>query len=152
MSTPDSLMLVRICDDAGVLLAPDWLALAEGVHRQLRPQLPYDYVGKMQKVFAGGGRMAIATDGDQVLGLAVWRVFDNTFEGIKFYVDDLVTDEAHRSNGLGQAMIAFLEQEAHRLGAQSLVLDSGTQRTQAHRFYFREGFVITSFNFKKQLV
>lgn len=152
MSTPDSLMLVRICDDAGVLLAPDWLALAEGVHRQLRPQLPYDYAGKMQKVFAGGGRMAIATDGDQVLGIAVWRVFENTFEGIKFYVDDLVTDEAHRSSGLGQAMIAFLEQEARRLGAQTLVLDSGTQRTQAHRFYFREGFVITSFNFKKQLV
>ncbi|MBK9217202.1 MAG: GNAT family N-acetyltransferase [Uliginosibacterium sp.] len=151
-NTPDSLMVVRICDEAGVLLAPDWLALAEGVHRQLRPQLPYDYARKMLKVFAGGGRMALVTDGNQVFGLAVWRVFENTFEGCKFYVDDLVTDEAHRSIGVGEAMMAFLEDEAKKAGAQSLVLDSGTQRTRAHRFYFREGFVITAFNFKKQLV
>jgi hypothetical protein len=32
-----------------------------------------------------------------------------------------------------------------------LALDSGTQRTDAHRFYFREGMVIPSFCFRKNL-
>jgi GNAT superfamily N-acetyltransferase len=103
-------------------------------------------------VFAGGGRMAVVANSSQVLALAVWRVFENTFEGCKFYVDDLVTDEAHRSCGLGRVVMGFLQEEAVRVGASCLVLDSGTQRTHAHRFYFREDFVITSFNFKKQLV
>jgi len=152
MQTPDSLNLIRICDDAGVVIAPDWLMLAEGVHRQLRPQLPYDYVGKMHRVFVGGGRMAVISNNDQVVGIALWHSYEDTFNGIKFYVDDLVTDAAYRSLGIGQAMMAFLEKEARRLGAEGVVLDSGTQRTQAHRFYFREGFVITSFNFKKTFV
>jgi hypothetical protein len=28
-------------------------------------------------------------------------------------------------------------------------LDSGTHRTRAHKFYFREGFIIPSFAFRK---
>ncbi len=41
--------------------------------------------------------------------------------------------------------MAHLEAVARKLGANGLVLDSGTQRTQAHKFYFREGFVIPVF-------
>ncbi len=144
--------LVDLCNDAGELIEPAWLARAESVHRQLRPSLPVDYCSKMQRVFAGGGRMTVATRHAAVCGLAVWRSHENTFDGIKFYVDDLVTDAALRSQGVGKLLIARLETEARRLGADGLVLDSGTQRQQAHRFYFREGFVITSFNFKKQSV
>lgn len=143
---------VDVCDDAGTVCEASWLARAEGVHRQLRPQLPADYAGKMHKVLAGGARMTLAVCEDAVLGLAVWRWHENTFDGIKFYVDDLVTDSTTRSQGVGKSLIARLETEARRHGADNLVLDSGCQRQQAHRFYFREGFVITSFNFKKQLV
>lgn len=152
MHAPEPLQLIRICDDKGALLVPEWLQRAEHVHRQLRPLLPYDYAARMGQVFAGGGRMVVIAGSEHVLGLAVWRVFDNTFDGTKFYVDDLVTDEARRSQGLGRTLMAFLEAEARAQGAGGIVLDSGTQRTGAHRFYFREGFVITSFNFKKQLV
>jgi hypothetical protein len=40
---------------------------------------------------------------------------------------------------------------ARCLGCDVVALDSGTQRTAAHRFYFREGFVIPSFCFRKSL-
>lgn len=46
-------------------------------------------------------------------------------------------------------LLAWLEQEAARRGAKGLELESGTQRTQAHKFYFREGFVINAFSFKQ---
>ena len=86
-----------------------------------------------------------------MVGLAVYRVSENTFAGRFLYVDDLVTDEAERSRGVGHALMAHLEQAAREAGCENLVLDSGTHRHRAHRFYFREGMVITSFNFKKAL-
>jgi len=140
--------IVEVFAESGQIVGNEWLARAEGVHRQLRPHLPDHYAAKMARVLKDA-RMALAVKGDAVLGLAVYRWHENTSDGVKFYIDDLVTDEAHRSAGIGHALIAHLEGVARKLGASGLVLDSGTHRTQAHKFYFREGFVITSFNFKK---
>jgi hypothetical protein len=105
----------------------------------------------MQRVFAGGGRMVIAAQGDAVCGLAVWRVHENTAIGVHLYVDDLVTHAARRSLGVGHALMQWLEQRARELSCVALVLDSGTQRTRAHRFYFREGMAVVCFNFSKDL-
>ncbi len=140
--------IVEVFTQDGQVAGTEWLARAEGVHRQLRPHLPADYATKMARVLADA-RMALAVKDDAVLGLAVYRWHENTFDGLKFYIDDLVTDEARRSEGVGHALIAHLEEVARKLGAGGLVLDSGAQRTQAHKFYFREGFVIPAFNFKK---
>ncbi len=140
--------IVEVFSEGGQVAGSEWLARAEPVHRQLRPHLPADYPAKMARVLKEA-RMALAVEGDAVLGLAVYRWHENTFDGLKFYIDDLVTDEARRSKGVGCALIAYLEEVARKLGASGLVLDSGTQRTQAHKFYFREGFVAPAFNFKK---
>ncbi|OIR19803.1 aminoalkylphosphonic acid N-acetyltransferase [mine drainage metagenome] len=140
--------IVEVFAQDGLISGAEWLARAEGIHRQLRPHLPADYMAKMGRVLKGA-RMALAVEGDAVLGLAVYRCHENTFDGLKFYIDDLVTDEARRSEGVGHALIAHLEHVARQQGAGGLALDSGTQRTQAHKFYFREGFVIPAFNFKK---
>lgn len=147
-----SLTLIDICDDQGNIAQPEWLAKAEGVHRQLRPNLPAEYAARLARIFAGGGRMTIAVEDDAVRGVAVWRCFEDTHNGTKFYVDDLVTDAAHRSRGVGQALLGLLADKARARGADNLVLDSGVQRHGAHRFYFREGFAIISHNFKKPLV
>ncbi len=103
----------------------------------------------MGRVFAGGARMALAVDGERVLGVAVYRWHENTFDGIKCYIDDLVTDVVQRSRGVGSALLAHVERAARDVGSDVLVLDSGTERARAHKFYFREGFAITSFNFHK---
>jgi len=143
--------IVAITHEEGGIVAPQWLPRAEAVHRQLRPDLPADYVRAMAEIFRDGARMWIAVlDGD-IAGLAVYRFVRNTHSGLKLYVDDLVTDSRVRSRGVGRALIAALERLARERQASSLDLDSGTQRHAAHRFYFREGFVITSFSFKKAL-
>ena len=128
-----------------------WLVRAERVHRQLRPQLPPDYAQKMARVYAGGGRMLIAAEVDIVLGLAVWRSAENTFAGTYMYIDDLITDETRRSSGVGSALLRRCEDIARELGCVELVLDSGTQRVDAHRFYFRERYGVHAFNFSKRL-
>ena len=145
------LPVVDVTGGDGSVCERDWLVRAEPVHRQLRNGLPADYAGRMHVVFANGGRMCVATDGSPVRGIALWRVIENTYEGRRLYVDDLVTDEAHRSRGIGRTLLRHLERKAQDLQCDVLALDSGTQRTGAHRFYFREGLLIPAFSFRKTL-
>jgi len=105
----------------------------------------------MKRVFAGGARMCVAVEGAEVRGVAVYRTYENTWSGRQLYVDDLVTDEKRRSIGVGRALLGYLEHKAREAGFETLALDSGTQRAQAHKFYFREGMVVTSFHFGKKL-
>ncbi|MSQ18773.1 MAG: GNAT family N-acetyltransferase [Betaproteobacteria bacterium] len=140
-----------VTDATGKVVAPEWLHRAEAVHRQLRPSLPTDYAARMAVILAGGGRMFVAASGNEVVGVAVYRVTEDTNNGRKCYVDDLVTDQPKRSTGVGRALMQALEREARRLGCDVLALDSGTHRVAAHKFYFREGMTISSFNFKKTL-
>jgi GNAT superfamily N-acetyltransferase len=143
--------IVHVTDDAGRVVEPAWLKRAEGVHRQLRTDLPADYEGKMKRVFAGGARMCVATEAAAVRGVAVYRVYENTFEGLQLYIDDLVTDEKQRSRGVGRALMEHLQGLARAADCEACALDSGTQRVQAHKFYFREGMVVSSFHFRKPL-
>lgn len=143
--------LIEICDAAGALLETGWLARAEVVHRQLRPQLETNYTAQMRRIFAGGGRMVVAVEDQRMFGLAVWRLIENTASGRVLYVDDLITDEAQRSTGVGHALLGWCEARARELGCAALTLDSGTQRHRAHAFYLRERMNITSFHFAKIL-
>lgn len=144
------LRIVQVTGLGRQVAEPQWLSAAERVHRQLRPQLPTDYPEKMRQVFRDGGEMCVAALGQRVIGVAVFREFENTHVGRRFYVDDLVTDESERSTGAGRTLIAYLEKVARDRGCPGLDLESGTHRTRAHRFYFREGFFITAFSFRKE--
>ena len=126
------------------------LRSAERVHRQLRPHLA-DYVARMKEVLGAGAEMAVAVDGDEVRGLTVFRILEKTHSGRELYCDDLVTDEGRRSSGVGHALVGYMERIGRERRCDMLALDSGTQRQQAHKFYFREGMVVTSFHFNKKL-
>lgn len=143
--------VLAVTDRKGAVTDPELLAAAEAVHRQLRPQLPADYAGRMQEVFASGAEMAVAVVSGRVLGVCVFRVIEKTFSGREIYCDDLVTDETSRSRGAGKAMIAYLERIGRERRCDVLALDSGTQRQQAHKFYFREGLVAAAFHFTKRV-
>ncbi|MBL8859873.1 MAG: GNAT family N-acetyltransferase [Planctomycetes bacterium] len=148
---PDPLRLLALHSDDGVLVEPEWLARAEGVHRELRTQLEPDYPRQMQRVVRDGARMTIAIRDDRVVGVAVHRVYENTCDGRHLYVDDLVTAASARSSGVGRALLADLERRARAQGCTRMTLDSGTQRSGAHKFYFREGYVVSGFHFRKEL-
>jgi len=161
------LRIVDPHDEHGRFNGVDWLERAWPVHRQLRPHLDTfaAYAKRLDAVTVGGARMALAVVAaapgfsnaadrgavETVLGVAVYRWFANTHDGLRFYVDDLVTDDAYRSAGVGRALLGWLRQRATALGCDSFTLESGTQRQQAHKFYFREGMAIPSFSFKTAL-
>ncbi len=143
--------IVKITTVGGNIIEPDWLARAESVHRQLRPHLPAEYAERMKEIFATGVEMWIAEDRSNVLGVSVFRIIENTHAGRKLYVDDLVTDETKRSTGVGKLLLDGLTIEARSRNCQTIDLDSGTHRTDAHRFYFRERMVVRVFGFSKPL-
>lgn len=145
------MQFVEVTDAHGAVCEPRWLAAAERVHRQLRERLPAGYAARMAQVFSGGARMLVAGESGEVRALALWRLIENTYEGRRLYVDDLVTDAAHRGRGLGGALLGALEARARLLGCDVLALDSGVQRADAHRFYMRAGMSIASFSFRKTL-
>ena len=139
--------VVPVTDDRGAIVRPDLLAASEFVHRQLRPQIPSDYAGRMGEVFASGAEMAVALVDGAVAGITVFRVLEKTYSGRELYCDDLVTDERRRSTGVGHALIAYMEQLVRDRKCDKFTLDSGTQREEAHKFYFREGMTVTAFHF-----
>ena len=147
----NAIRIVDINDATGNVVETAWLAAAQAVHRQLRPHLPENYAEKMRRVFADGARMCVAVRGERVVGVAVHRVHENTVDGVQMYVDDLVSDDTQRSQGIGRALLDHLQRVAREAGCAKFNLDSGTQRQQAHKFYFREGMVVTSFHFAKPL-
>ena len=134
-----------------VPITDELLAASESVHRQLRPHIPKDYVGRMKEILAAGGEMAVALVDGKVAGITVFRMVERTFTGREMYCDDLVTDATQRSTGVGHALMEYMIGLATERKCDFFTLDSGCQRQQAHKFYFREGLTITSFHFTRQL-
>jgi GNAT superfamily N-acetyltransferase len=98
-----------------------------------------------------GYRLAYSEVDGAVVAVAGFRIIDMLFSGKTMYVDDLVTHEAHRSKGLGAALLGWLIELAKTSGCQTFSLDSGVQRDRAHAFYFDMGMHISSFHFELRL-
>lgn len=67
--------------------------------------------------------------------------------GYRAWVEDLAVDPERRSEGIGKALLDGAKDWARERGATHLELDSGLARTDAHRFYDREGSQYKSFSF-----
>lgn len=143
--------IIAITNAVHDIVEPEWLNRSEAVHRQLRPKLPTDYVWRMKQIFASGADMAVCVRDEKVSGITVFRIMEKTHSGRELYCDDLVTDATMRSAGVGHALIAYMEAVAMERDCDCLALDSGTQREQAHKFYFREGLTVPAFHFSKPI-
>ncbi|PCI82155.1 MAG: GNAT family N-acetyltransferase [SAR86 cluster bacterium] len=124
------------------------LKLISPVLLQLRPQYSEGtLVTQIQSQQADGYHVAYVEDGENILSVAGFVMSQKLAWKKHIYVDDLVTNEAHRSTGAGKFLIDWLKQFGRDNGCQQLHLDSGVTRFGAHRFYLREGFDITSHHF-----
>jgi GNAT superfamily N-acetyltransferase len=59
--------------------------------------------------------------------------------GLRCWVEDLAVDPEQRSRGIGAGLLTAAREWAAAHGASHLELDSAEARTEAHRFYEREG-------------
>jgi GNAT superfamily N-acetyltransferase len=122
------------------------------VLRELRPHLTSE---SLSVIYAEGHPQGLRFTGAYVdsacLGVAGWRIVATTFCGRKLTIDDLVVGNAVRSQGIGRALLAELQQRARAADCHMLDLDSATHRADSHRFYMRERMSIGAFHFITQL-
>jgi GNAT superfamily N-acetyltransferase len=122
------------------------------VMAQLRPHLSAEaFAEQAQRQMNEGYGLLFAEVNGTVVGVAGYRILENLAWGRFLYVDDLVTDETWRSQGIGTALLDFLAEEARENECRELHLDSGVQRFGAHRFYLANGMDITSHHFGMKL-
>jgi GNAT superfamily N-acetyltransferase len=124
--------------------------------RDLRPEIASeaDFVDIVETGLRPQGyRLVAAFDPelDDPVAVAGFRLAHSLAWGRYLYVDDLVTRSEARGRGHGARLLAWLVDEAIRLGCGQLHLDSGIQRSDAHRFYVREGMTFTSHHYARRL-
>jgi GNAT superfamily N-acetyltransferase len=135
----------EITDEAG--LRAVWPVMA-----QLRTHLDEAaFLALCRIQFGEGFRVVAAFDGAACSAVAGFRIQHYLHRGKNLYVDDLVSDQAVRGRGHGKALLDWLKAEARRQGCGNLHLDSGTQRHEAHAFYFAQGLRATSLHFAIEL-
>jgi GNAT superfamily N-acetyltransferase len=128
------------------------IASTFSVMRQLRLHLAEDeYLETIKRMQRRGYRLAAVTECGETRCVAGFRIIEFLAYGKFLYVDDLVTAEDTRSGGHGKRMLDWLTSLAREEGCTQLQLDSGVQRHDAHRFYFREGMKISSYHFSMVL-
>jgi GNAT superfamily N-acetyltransferase len=122
------------------------------VMAQLRPHLvEAEFVARVRRMQKEGFLLARLEEDGAVCAVAGYRYHEKLFSGRNLYVDDLVSAMTRRSKGHGARLLAWLAAQAKARDCDLLELDSGVQRFDAHRFYFRERMKIASYHFSRPL-
>ena len=115
---------------------------------QLRPMYSRkSLIAQIVKQQQNGYQIAYVESDGQVLCVAGFVLGEKLAWGKYIYIDDLVTDEHHRSKGAGKALIDWIKFFAIENGCAQIHLDSYKKRLDTHRFYLREGFDHASHHF-----
>ena len=133
-----------------IATTPDEIRRCYPVMRELRTHIEteQDFVERVQRQLKQGYFLAFVESDDEIRAVAGYRFLESLFSGKNLYVDDLVTREADRSRGFGGALLDWLLGQARERDCESLELDSGVQRFDAHRFYFSKRMSISSYHFR----
>lgn len=137
-------------------LDPAETHLAYEAMLELRPHIgtQAEFVARVNDVQRPAGYRIVASfdDGEEVAAAAAgFHVGDMLAWGHFLYVEDLVTRGSARRGGHATRLLDWIRAEAERNGCDSLQLDSGSQRYDAHRLYHSSGYRITGYHFGQLL-
>jgi GNAT superfamily N-acetyltransferase len=135
-------------------VGPDHQRLADiyPVLHELRTELSESAFRDLySRAYPEGYRVVGLFDEGECRAVAGYHLSHGFLHDRFMYIDDLVTADRWRSKGYGRALNDHLLERARESGCSNVQLDSGTQRVDAHRFYFREDYVISSFHFLHKL-
>ncbi len=128
--------------------SPDLLREAAEVMLELRPHFTTEnLIEQITRQQANGYILFGAFKGGECCAVAGGVVGEKLAWGKHFYIDDLVSRQAVRSEGVGERLLNYCIEFARANACKSLHLDSGVQRYAAHRFYLRHKLNITSHHF-----
>ena len=119
---------------------------------QLRPHLTKEnFVEQVRRQEKDNYQLAFIKVENQVVAVAGFFISESLRYGKFLYVYDLVVDENVRSKGYGNHIFEWLVDYGKSKDCNVLRLDSGVQRFDAHRFYFKQKMKIASYHFSLSL-
>jgi ribosomal protein S18 acetylase RimI-like enzyme len=125
----------------------DYLKCWEVVH-ELRPHLDQEqYLTLILYMIDEGYKMIYIEENGKGVSFCGYRVTTMLHRGRSIYIDDLCTLPEARGQGHAKALLDYVLEEARTEELQSIHLDSGHHRHDAHRLYLNFGFKITSHHF-----
>lgn len=129
-----------------------WLEAYPVMH-ELRTNLDEEaYLALLREMNAEGYKMLALYDGGWIVALSGIIVLTNFYFGKHVFVYDLVTKASERSKGHGETLLEYVHQYAKDNGCQTVALESGLARVDAHRFYeTKMGYRKPGFSFTKSL-
>ncbi|MFA5454200.1 MAG: GNAT family N-acetyltransferase [Sulfurimonas sp.] len=128
------------------------LLMAYEVVSQLRTTLTYDeFEDLIYEMRKSEYKMIGIIDKEMLITYAGVAIQTNLYHKRHLYVFDLVTDEKHRGEKYGAMMLEYLKDYAKMGMCENIVLSSGFQREDAHKFYEKNGFSKKSFVFLKSV-
>lgn len=111
------------------------------VLKELRTNLERSqFLPTLARMAKEGFELAALWDDGEVRAVCGFRPIEMLATGRILYIDDLVTLARYRSRGYGARLLAFVRALACERQVAYLELDSGSRRTDAHRFYRAQGF------------
>ena len=138
-------------DEEEILTMYEWLFAPPGFKpQQWDPQAARDAVS--ETIASPRSTVLVAQTGGPLIAFCTaYLEFKSVRFGARCWVEDLAVDPERRSQGVGSALLAAAIEWARSAGATHLELDSGLARTDAHRFYEREGGTRQSYTFGWEL-
>ncbi|MBV9164176.1 MAG: GNAT family N-acetyltransferase [Pseudonocardiales bacterium] len=137
-------------------IVPPDTRVAFAAMRELRTSLSNleEFVEQVDTIQRPAGyRLVGVFPGERVDAVAVagFRLSTSLSWGRHLYVDDLSTMSSARGQGFASQLLAWVHEEAGRLGCRQVHLDSGVgpDRHAAHRLYLNSGYVISAHHFAR---
>ncbi|MGZ3845301.1 MAG: GNAT family N-acetyltransferase [Flavisolibacter sp.] len=129
----------------------DFLKCWEVVH-ELRPHLDRDrYLTLILYMIDEGYKLLYIEEDGKAVSFCGFRIVTMLHRGRSIYVDDLCTLKQAARNGHAKALLNHVLNYAREHELESIHLDSGHHRFNAHRLYLNFGFKITSHHFSMDL-
>lgn len=121
--------------------------------QQLNPDKPPEYLRAcMDEMFAMSTYRCFGALADgRLVALSSGWLTTRFYSGRQLEINNVVVDERFRSDGIGAALLAYIEAWARGQGCKTIELNAYVHNALAHRFYFRHGYHILGFHFQKKM-
>jgi GNAT superfamily N-acetyltransferase len=120
---------------------PEVVALIKALNTELEQRYPEEGANHFrldpEEVAPGRGAFLVAYDGSQGVGCGAVRLNEPGVAEIK----RMYVVPEWRGRGIAKKLLAELEDQARRIGARQLVLETGERQPEALAVYRRAGFV-----------
>lgn len=125
--------------------------------RQLWPAKELNHQD-LKKVFerglnSGSDEYICAEYNGGIIGFCSMAIVNNFWqEGHIGYIYAMIIDETYRGKGIGTKLLQEAYEAAKVRGCKKIELDSGFHRTEAHKFYEKNGYLKRAFLFSRDII